>query len=255
MPILNQEVHNRVLSSLDSEGSERYLWAQDTYPNLKGAVEILVTWLNEAFAENKLTPESLRELTRVGVWQTNAYSRVSFDDSVVGDELWTLLAVYPEIETSSKQAASSTTNKAESKFRPDVTFVRSKKDAKRLTFEEWNQNSDNVFMQGNTILQGSIKEYAYLDFADYTSQRYVKPTDKKEITIRPDVPSQLIAMAYLKYPVVSNQIGGSLDFPKSLTDLIVEIVLNKISIKQGAGGQNLFGITDRNINRLVSLIK
>ena len=255
MPILNQEIHNRVLSALDAEGSERYLWDQDTKPALKGAIEILITWLNEAFAENKLTPESLRELVMVKVWQTNFYSRVSFDESVVGHPLWSLLAVYPEIQTNVKQAASPSTNKAESKFRSDLTYISSLKSAKRLTLEEWNENSNNAFMPGNTILQGSIKEYAYLDFADYTSSKYVKGTDKLEVTVRPDIPNKLIALAYLKYPSMPDQIGGSVEFPKSLTDLLVELVLNKIAYKQGKGGDNLYGVTAQNINRLVSLIK
>jgi len=255
MPILNQEIHDRVLSALDAEGSERYTWDQDTKIALKGAIEILITWLNEAFADNKLTPESLRELVNVKVWQTNFYSRVSFDASVVGHPLWSLLAVYPEIETNGNPSSSPSTNKAESKFRPDLTFISSLKSAKRLTLEEWNENSNNAFMPGNTILQGSIKEYAYLDFADYTSSNYVKATDKLEATIRPGVSNQLVALAYLKYPTMPDLISGSIEFPNSLTDLLVELTLNKISFKQGQGGANLYGVTSQNINRLVSLIK
>lgn len=253
--ILNQEIHNRVLAALDAENSERYLWDQDTKPALKGAIETLVTWFNEAFSENKLTPENLRELVNVKVWQTNFYSRVSYDESVVGHSLWSLFAVYPEIETTAKQAASPSTNKAESKFRPDISFVSSIKDAKRLTLEEWNENANNAFMPGNNILKGAIKEYAYLDFANYTSTKYVKGSDKAEITIRPTLQNKLVALAYLKYPDMPDQIGGSIEFPKSLTDLLVELTLNKITYKQGGGGANLYNATSQNINRLVSLIK
>lgn len=254
MPIFLQEIHDRCLAALDAEDSDRYTFDQDTYPSIQGAVETVVTWFNQAFADNKLTPESLRELTKVGVWQTNAFSRVSFDEAVVGVKLWSVLGIFPEIKTNKGVAASPTTNKAESKFRPELSFVESIKSAKRLTFEQWNQNSKNAFMPGNTILQGSLKEYAYLDFADYTSTSYVKPNDKFETTIRPDVSNKLIAIAYLKYPNVPKNIAGSIDFPTSLTDLITEITLNKISYKQG-DQTNLYGVTAQNINRLISLIK
>lgn len=254
MPILVQEINNRCLSKLDAEGSDRYLFNQDIKPAINAAIEEVVTWFNAAFAAKKLTPESLRELTKVRVWQTNSFSRVSFDAHVVGDTLWTIVAVYPEIKTNRpSMSASAPSSSAESKFRPDISFVSSKKSAKRLTHEEWNQNSENAFMPGNTILAGAMSEYGYLDFANYTSTSYVK-TDKAEIQIRPDVSNKLIAIAYLKYPTPVASIGDSIEFPTSLTELITEIALNKISVKQG-DQTNLFGITSQNINRLISLIR
>lgn len=253
MPILVQEINNRCLAKLDAEGSDRYLFDQDIKPAINSSIEEVVTWFNDAFANNKLTPESLRELVKVKVWQTNKFSRVSFDSASVGHSLWTLLAVYPEIKANRNLAASPAANDAESKFRPDLSFISSVKSAKRLTHEEWNQNTQNAFMPGNNILKGSLSDYAYLDFADYTSNTYSK-TDKLEIQIRPDVPNKLIAMAYLKYPSPITNISDSIEFPTSLTELITEIALNKISVKQG-DGTNLYGVTTQNINRLISLIR
>lgn len=254
MPISVQEINNRCLAKLDAEGSDRYTFDQDIKHAINGTIEEIVTWFNSAFATKKLTPESLRELVKVRVWQTNKFSRVSFDSHVVGDLLWTIVAIYPEIKTNkSSTSASTPSTDAESKFRPEITFVSSLKSAKRLTHEEWNQNSQNAFMPGNSILKGSLSEYGYLDFANYTSTSYVK-TDKTEIQIRPDVPNKLIAIAYLKYPSPVSSINDTIEFPSSLTELITEIALNKISVKQG-DQTNLFGITSQNINRLISLIR
>jgi len=254
MPILNQEIHNRCLSFLDAEGSDRYLWEQDTKPALKGAIETVVGLFNAAFAENKLTPENLRELVKIKVWQTNSFSRVSFDEAVVGHPLWSFLAVYPKIKTNQGASVSPSKNKAESKFRPELSFISSDKSAKRLNLEEWNQNVKNSFMPGNIILGGELTEYAYLDLGDFTSSTYVKAGDNLEITIRPNIPNELVAIAYLKYPTMPDLISGSIEFPQTLTDLITEITLNKISMKQG-DGTNLWMTSSANINRLISLIK
>jgi hypothetical protein len=217
-------------------------------------MEILITWFNRAFGDKKLSPEQLRELVKVKVWQASQYSRVAFNAVDVGHDFWTLFGVYPKMKGDRGVSGSATKNKSESKFRPDVSFISSEKSAKRLTLEEWNENSKNAFMPGNTILQGSFAEYSYLDFADYTSTSYnAGGKEKAEITIRPDIPGELVALAYLKYPDQVTAIGNSIEFPESLTELFVEIACNKISWKQG-DSTNLWGVSDKNISRLVSLM-
>lgn len=255
MPITVQKIHNRILSTLDSEGSDRYTFDQDTKYAINAAMEILITWCNAAFGEKKLSPEALRELVYVKVWQASQYSRIAFNATDVGHEFWTIFGVYPDIKTNNGFSGSSLTNKSESKFRGDVSFLSSEKSAKRLNFEEWNQNVRNAFMPGNTLLtQNALVDYAYLDFANYTSTSYdAGGKDKVEIEVRPAVPGKLVALAYLKYPTQVNVIGDSIEFPESLTELMVEIACNKISWKQG-DSTNLYGISMQNINRLVSLI-
>lgn len=254
MPILVQTIHNKILADLDAEGSDRYTFDQDTKIAINAAMEILITWFNNAFGEKKIAPESLRELVKVKVWQASQYSRLSFKSGDVGHEFWTIFGVYPKMKSNKGASASSTTNKAESKFRPDLSFLSSQKSAKRLSFEEWNQNTLNVFMPGNDILKGELQEFSYLDFADYNSSSYDTGSDKVEIQIRPDVTNELVALAYLKYPNQAINIGDSIEFPKSLTELITEIALYKISFKQG-DSTNLYSVTSQNVNRLIALIK
>lgn len=254
MPILVQTINDRMISKLDAEGSDRYLFDQDIKPAINEAMEQLVTMFNQAFGDNKLTPEALRELIKIKVWQTNKYSRVSYDAAATGHPLWSIIAVYPEPKVNKAVASSPTQDLAQSKLRKDISFISSTKSAKRLTHEEWNENSNNVFMPGNMILKGELSEYAYLDFGDYTSSSYSGAPSKVEITIRPDVSQKIVAIAYLKYPDQVSVIGDSIEFPESLTNLIVDMALRNIAYKQG-DGTSLFSLSDRNVMALVNLIK
>lgn len=252
--ILFQEVHNRILSALDAEGTEKYTFEQDTKYAVNGAMEILVTWFNQAFAQKKLVPENLKDLTKVKIWKLNSYSRFSFDEAAVGHPIWTTFAIYPRpiVNKSSTPISADKTN-SESQFMPKLSFIKSMQSAKRLTFEEWNENQNNAFMPGNSVLKGDLTEFAYLDAADFSSTTYTGNSDKAEWTLRPDIPNELVAMAYLKYPTPVQQITDSLEFPVSLTDLITELCLNKMAYKQPT--QSLFAATDQNINRLVNSIR
>jgi len=254
MSIQVLEIQKRVLAALDDEYSDRYKFNQDIKPNLNGAVEILVSWLNEAFGQKKIAPEVLRDLTYVKVWQADLYSRVAFNKAQVGHSLWTLFAVYPKPKTSKNVFGKGSKEDKESIFREDLSFVSSVHSARRLTFEEWNDNEDNVFMAGNSNLKGGLAEYGYLDFANYSSTSYNTGADQVKITIRPAIANELVAMAYLKYPTPVSTVNDTIEFPESLTELITEITLNGISKKQ-SDGTNLYGVTSQNINRLVSLFR
>jgi hypothetical protein len=254
MAILVQTINDRMLSLLDSEDSDRYLFNQDIMPAINGAMEILVTMFNEAFAANKLTPECLRELSKVKIWQCNQYSRFSIDPADIGGEIWTITSIYPLPVTNQGASSATPTDKSESQFRGDLSFVSSNYSCKRLTLEEWNTNALNIFTPGNDLLKGGLQDYAYLDPNDYTSTSYTGNPAQIEYTIRPAIPNGLVAVGYVKYPKQVALISDSIEFPQLLTDLIVDLSLSKISFKQG-DQTSLYGVTSQYINRLVSLIK
>lgn len=243
-----------MIAKLDAEDSDRYLFENDIKPAINEAMEQLVTMFNQAFGDNKLTPEALRELIKIKIWQTNMYSRISYNPADTGHALWSIIAVYPEPKMNKAVASSPEVDQAKSKLRKDLSFISSTKSAKRLTHEEWNQNADNVFMPGNRILKGALSEYAYLDFGDYSSTTYTGAPSKIEITIRPDLPQKPVAIAYIKYPEKVKLIGDSIEFPESLTNLIVDMSLKNISYKQG-DGTSLFQVTSQNISTIVNLVK
>lgn len=255
MPIPVSTLNAQILADLDAEGSDRYLFDQDIKPAVNSAIDVVVALFNQAFADDKLSPEQLRELTKVRVWQASQYSRVAYSEADNGHPLWTIIAVYPKPVTNKNASSSSSNIKSFSKLRPDVSFLESFQSAKRLTLEEWNDNTLNVFMPGNTLLSvGGLTEYAYLDFADYSSTSYTGNNNLPEIQIRPAIPGELVAISYLKTPNRVSTINDSVEFPQSLTRLFVDICLNYISIKQG-DSTNLFGITSQNVQRLSALMK
>lgn len=249
--ITTQEVVSTVLSRLDAEGSDRYLFDQDIKPAINSSIKWLMAVFNSAFSEKKLTEENLRDLNLTRVWQTNAFSRFEIKDTDLGHKLWSILAIYPEIEfypTSSTIDA--VTNEYDSKFRPDVTFLDSIHSAGRITSEEWNENKQNVFMAGNAVLINGLKSYGYKNFTNYSSDQYITGA---EIQIRPDVPSQFVAVNYLKVPTNVDQITDSIEYPETIFDILVEKTLNFISYKQG-DQTNLYSVTERDVARLVQLL-
>lgn len=240
-------------SALDAEGSDRYTFDQDYKFAINFSIEWLVAAFNQAFSDSKLSPECLRELNKTRIWQANAFSRVAFDPAVVGDKLWSLIAVYPLPVVTPFSNPVTINNPNQSEFKPALAYVSCKNSCKRLTQEEWNENVKNVFMPGNELLTGSLQEYAYLDFSDYSSTNYTNPVPQ-EITIRPSIAKKYVALAYIKFPNSVATVNDNVEFPESMTNLIVDKTLEFLSTKQG-DQTNLFSLSDRDMNRLIGLMK
>lgn len=236
---------------LDAEGSDRYLFETDYKPAINSAMNWLVSVFNKAFEQNKLVGENLRDLVKTRVWVANNFSRIKFDEAIVNEKLWSFLAVWPEPVVYPTQTPPTLPNDYTSIFMPDVAFVSSKYSAGKLTVEKWNENFDNVFEVGNDSLQNGLKTYAYLTDIDYsTDTTYL---EDKEITIRPDVSGQFVAMVYLKIPNDIDTVNDFVEFPETLRTLIVQKSLNFISIKQG-DNTTLFQVTQNDVNTLLQLM-
>lgn len=253
MPIPVSEIVNRATSALDAEGSDRYRFDQDFMPAINYAIEWSISVINEAFAQNKLSGEALRELNHVGVFQANNFSRIAFNPASVGKNLWTIIAVYPLPTVFPYRNPVPDVNPVLSKFIPDISMVGSNNTAKRLTQEEWNDNAKNVFMPGNNSLFGDLVDYAYLDFSDYSSLGY-NNGGLQEIEVRPSIANKYAAIAFLEKPALITSINDDISFPESMTNIITEKTLSFISYKQG-DGTNLYGVTAADINKLTSLIR
>lgn len=253
MSIPVQEIVTRALADLDAEGSQRYLFDQDFKPAIKYAQEWLVTALNKIFDTTKHSGESLRELVKIGIWQTNNFSRIAFDETVVGHKLWSVLALYPNPVTTPFSIPVPPNPPAASRYMANLSFVSGKSCTNRLTLEQWGDNVDNVFMPGNNILNGLLAEFAYLNFANYSSGTYNNP-GTFELELRPALVGKYVGMAYLKRPSDITLITDSLQFPDNMIDIILEKTLNHIAQKQG-DQTTLYLVTDRDINRLIPLLQ
>lgn len=246
-----QDLVDLMKFELDAEGSDRYLFDQDFKPAINSAMNWLVSVFNTAFEQNKVSGENLRDLLKTRIWVANNFSRIKFDESVVNEKLWTIMAVMPEPVVYPTQTPPTLVNDYTSIFMPDTAFVKSDYSAGKLTVEKFNENKNNVFEPGNELLQNGLKTYAYLTDVDYsTDTTYLQD---KEITIRPDVSGEFVAITYLKVPNNIATVNDSIEFPETLTTLIVQKSLNFISIKQG-DNTTLFQVTQNDVNTLVQIM-
>jgi len=246
-----QAIVDRMNFELDSEGSDRYIFERDHLPAINAAQDWLVSLFNTAFAENKLSEESLRELTRTRVWITSNRSTFAFDAAAVGDYLWTVLAVFPEITYSGVLEAQPSLTKPV--YCTVVVFLDSTEQAKRITIEEYTEMKRSPFMAGSEILGwADYKEYAYVNFMDYDTAGVL--TDPVELRIAPAINNLPVAMSYLKYPTTITLITDDIEFPQTLTDLIVNKALQFIALKQGDENATLYKLTSSEIGTLIGLM-
>lgn len=253
MPILASTVISRAEAMLDAEGSGRYTFDRDYKPGLAYAIEFIVTIINSAFANTKAPAEALKELTLVRVWQTNNYSRFSYNSSDLnGEKLWTILSIHPEATCIPAGTIDPSVTGANSKVRTDLSFKSSNYSAGRLTFEQWNINQKNIFLPGNDQLLNGFKEYAYLDFANYSSTNY-NPNGTFEIELRPAVPRSLVGVRYLKYPVMPTGPSSNIEFPETLTNILADKLVNFIAMKQG-DGTTAYEVTQADLSTVIAAL-
>ena len=244
-----QTIVDRINFELDAEGSDRYVFDRDHKPAINASQDWLVSLFNAAFAENKLSEESLRELTRTKIWITSNRSRFAFDASSVKHSLWTVLAVFPTITYTGSLSTQS--NLAQSVYCDSAIYLSSTKQAKRITVEELNEMGENPFMAGSNLLGwADYSEYAYVDFMEYDSTL----ADPEEIAISPTTNNTPIAMAYIKIPETITLVTDSIEFPTTLTDMIVNKALQFISMKQGDDTALLYKLTEQELNTLIKLM-
>jgi hypothetical protein len=250
MAILCSDIVNRLNAMLDAESSDRYLWVQDFKPSISGAIDFAVTLFNSIFGQNKLSEEVLKDLIRTRVYQASKYSRITFNGGSTNDLLWSTLGVHVNI-TVTPNTIIPLGELEDSILIPNVTFLEAEESCKRLTIEEWSFNSKNPFKKGNSIITSiNLKRYAYLNFSDYRGSTLI--TSPNELTIRPSVANEFVALTYLKAPTYPVNITDSIEFPQTMTDFIVAKSLDIISTKQG-DQTNLYTIEQRDINKLVTL--
>lgn len=258
MAILVQTIINQCNSLLDSEGSERYTFTEDFLPAITAANQYVISIFNAAFAKNKLSPENLKELAYMRCWQTSLYSRFAFDSTIVGHNLWTILAIHPKITCIVKNVTWPVGTfvlppaTVESVYRSDISFRDSNYSAKRVTAEEWSKRNINPFVAGSSLITcPELITYAYSDFSDYVGG-YNLTNNKFEIEVSPDINGELVAMRYLRLPTAPTVITDSLDFPPALTNMIVQLVMRFIGIKQS--GIETYNIADKEIDELTKLL-
>ena len=239
-----------IKSVLDAEGSSRYTFDRDFKFAINYATRFWISVMNGLLGRNKLSEENLRELVKTKVFQTSKYSRIYFSSTDLNEEIWSILAVYPEPELDPATSPLPNPTPENSLFVPDTVFVKSEYDANRLTAEEWSKMKKNIFLAGNPVLESTdFKNYAYRNFS--TDRPGDDPTEiLEEIEISPDLDNQLVAVKYLAYPQEVTAESDNVPFPKSMFDLMVQKSAHFVSLKQG-DGTNLWSVSQNEIQQLI----
>lgn len=249
MAIAVQTIVDRLQSALDADGQgDYYLFDQDYKPAINYAIDYMVGVINTKLEGEKASLESLRELIKTRVYQASNYSRVSFD---AADNVWSVLAVYPNPTVARDTGVAlpnPATTPAASYLIDGASHLSADESAKRLTLEEWNETKVNPFVSGNSILTAApFRQYAYLSFNDYSSTYQYDSVS--EIEVRPTINGELVSISFLRYPTLVSLVTDNVEFPQSMTNLIVTLALRWIAYKQG-DNTNIYSVSDRDIQAL-----
>lgn len=243
MPIPVQTIVTLGASALDAEGSDRYIFDEDYRPGIHYGINMATRVLDILFAEKKYSPEALVELTRTRVWQTDAYSRFTFNPAdLSGEEMWTLFTVHPKAKCKPQGPILILADDV-SKVRTDLLYIGSDESAARMTYEQSALDNNNPYSPGNPYITNKLKMYSVLDASNYTSTPYNTP-GTYAYEVRPAVPKELIGVRYLIRPTLPNLITDSIQFRPQATQLIVDFMLQWISWKQG-DGTTLYSVSER----------
>jgi hypothetical protein len=247
------QIVDRIEAALDAEGFERYTWDRDYCPAINYAQEWVTSVFSSALGSNKFNEEALQDLTYSRVWKTNMYSRFVFQPGNVGQNLWTIIGIYPECVVTPLTDI----------VQPDLTksvyssihsYVSGYYSAGRVTAEEMNMNRRNPFHTGNEIVTcAELKTYAYKTTTNYRGG-YIPSSSVSdvEIEIFPSYKNSILCMEYLKYPTPIVEDTDSVEYPLAIINMIVEKALYFISTKQA--GVPLQQSSDAEMNKLITLM-
>ena len=266
-----QEIVDSMAAALDAEGNDYYTFNKDYKYAINNAIEWCVGVMSPLIGTKKFSEESFSELTISRIWQTNKFSRISFDSSVMPyqSDIWTIMAIQPKPTVFIETLGSLSTpiyyyseivgftnqeliNKPivgkdyktgfpltahMSTIRPELSFIHAEKPAKRMTIEEWPLCDKDPFASGyaNPVCEEMV-EYGYINAVDYTS--YIggyKLVVPREIEIKPRLINDLVAVFYIPVPTPIALITDNIQFPQNMKNILVNRSLSFLSLKQGDG--------------------
>jgi len=228
--ILVSDIVSRCAASLDAEGAEYFLFDRDYLPALLSAQDFIISVVNETLGKKKFSEEIFADITFARVFQSSFFSRVQLDPSLLGHDVWTILTIEPECETTPAFFVRAAANQ-NTLYRNDLTVTRSPFFAFRLNADEWSRNIKNPFVEGHELEAGeSATSYSFTNYTNYNGS-YNVPTP--EIEIRPAVSRRPVCVRYAKVPAKPALITDSIEFPAFVFNIITQATLNFISTKQG----------------------
>jgi len=257
MPIQVSTIIAQVETLLDVVGSDRYTYGRDHAPAINITLDAISSILSSLIDEKKFSSEALRELNKTVLYTASSFGRIHFFGL---NRVMSILGVYPEAAFTGV-LGTGTLNPYQSRYEREAAFVSSPHSAKRLTQEEWNRGADNIFLEGNTVMTGAQKRYAYMWTSDYTAEPNYVPGGE-EMDIRPIPPAPfLVGVAYIKSPDklvftaadVAPPAGATIELPESMTPIVVAQVCAYLAEQQG-DGTNLWTVSARDLRNQLAAI-
>lgn len=283
MAFTAQDVVTAAQQQVDAEASQRYLPDQDWLPAINAAYRRAIAACNFALANRKGSEEQLSELKVDLLFRTNGVGAIDIAKSrlatnaltVNGFKPWSIIAVYAEPQRYSLLpqvplvAWPIPPNGSLSYYwtgdssRPSLSNYP----VQRVTAEELSVLANNQYMSGNETLAldrtgapGKMRSYAYAIAGDQHSINDNVPGDTNDLTLllRPIALSRntWFWVTYLRAPepltTLTGLNTGTIHFPPSMLQMIVEWTLQYLSVPQG-DGTSLYGTADKDAAQLFQL--
>lgn len=241
--------------ALDAENDDHYGEMEDIVPAINLSKNWVVSIINATLGSKKASEEILGELHESKIIRVSENSR--FRSELLAPDLWTITAIYPKPETGSNGTATPTLtpDDYQSYEMAGLFFIDGDKSCERLSIEEWGENKNNPLASGydGDQLCEELKSYAYLNPITYNTSEG-SPQVSKEITIRPKLDKEYVAVFFVRTPADITALGDDdINLPMSVYNLVVSKALQYISFKQG-DRTNLFSVTDNDIKVLIQAV-
>jgi len=253
MPLTYGEINNALSIKLDDQFSDRYR-PSIRIGAINEAVRKATAALGWAMANRKGPEEALRELTMLRVFQTNSQGGVSLGDPTLGHSIWNVLGVYARPLTVEPATILPLDNN-QSQYRSDLAFSGTGDPVERVTVEEVPMIRTNFLRNGNEVLAGSPNRvtFSYFITGEASSTDYV--TGGQELRVLPQsvTSKALIAISYLKKPTEFTAPSGTVEFPQSFLQTIVEWAANAITLPQD-GSPPVYQTTEKDAAQLFGFI-
>ncbi len=214
-------VESRIKSALDDDGTGRYSWEHGIREAVNNSIDYVILVFNAALGMDKLSEESLREISVVESITVSDSTLVLSD---LANDVWSILAIYPSMNGDSLGGIS----------------------AYRASVEEWGSRTRNYFAAGYDT-GTELTDYAYLAPMTYGSDT--------KIPIAPTVTD--IGVVYLKYPTKMTETTAaaesSIEFPKAVTNILVEKALAFLGQKENTEAST-YVISEKEVQDLITLM-
>jgi hypothetical protein len=239
MAITALSVFTQVRALLDDDNSGRYSEANDLVPAVNAAIDFIVSVFNASFEQTKIAPESLSELSTVllcdiTIQGSTVKACLSDIEEYDRNDIWTIIGIEPNPSMD------------------EGALVESRnRFTNRLSLEQWNDMQQDPFAAGTSTSIPSV----------FTRAASVGPgkflgDGKDYIFIRPSSvvsTGDKVAIYIIKSPTEVVDNTSTIEFPRSLQNLLVQKTLQYMSYQHG--DEKYFSYTDKDILNLVNLMK